>query len=40
MERITKFYPAFDKRSSIPGKNYGIHGVELRMILKGNKGAT
>ena len=40
MERIVEFTPAFDKRNSDPNKNYGIHGVDLRMILKGNKGAV
>ena len=40
MEKIIKFYPAFDKRNPDPHKNYGIHGVDLRMILKGNKGAV
>ena len=40
MEKLIKFYPALDKRSSNPSKNYGIHGVELRMILKGDKGAA
>lgn len=39
-ERIVTFQPAFDKRSKDPGKNYGIHGVELRMVLKGPLGAT
>ena len=28
------FYPAFDKRNPDPHKNYGIHGVDLRFILK------
>ena len=41
MSKFTKevvFYPAFDKRDPDPSKNYGIHGVELRFILKkGNK---
>jgi hypothetical protein len=32
--------PAFDKRSADPKKNYGIHGVEMRMVLKGPLGAT
>lgn len=32
--------PAFDKRSPNPRMNYGIHGVELRMVLIGTKGAT
>jgi hypothetical protein len=39
-ERIVQMSPAFDKRSSDPKKNYGIHGVDLRMILKGPLGAT
>lgn len=39
-EKIVKFSPAYDKRNSDPKKNYGIHGVELRFILKGKKGAT
>jgi hypothetical protein len=40
MEKIVEFIPAFDKRNSDPSKNYGIHGVDLRMILKGDKGAV
>lgn len=40
LERIVKFEPAFDKRSDDPKKNYGIHGVNLRMILKGEEGAV
>lgn len=40
LEQIVQFEPAWDKRSDDPKKNYGIHGVELRMVLKGNKGAT
>lgn len=40
MEKIVEFAPAFDKRNPDPSKNYGIHGVELRMILKGDKGAV
>lgn len=40
MERITKFLPAYDKRNPDPYKNYGIHGVELLMVLKGDKGAV
>lgn len=39
-ERIVHFAPAFDKRNPDPKKNYGIHGVELRMVLKGPLGAT
>lgn len=39
-ERIVTMSGAFDKRHSDPSKNYGIHGVELRMVLKGPIGAT
>lgn len=40
MEKIIQFYPAFDKRNPNPSKDYGIHGVDLRMILKGEKGVV
>lgn len=40
MERIVEFTPAFDKRDPDPSRNYGVHGVELRMVLKGDKGAV
>lgn len=40
LERITELSPAFDKRDSDPKKNYGIHGVNLRMIVKGEDGAV
>jgi hypothetical protein len=40
MEKIVEFSPAFDKRDPKPSKNYGIHGVDLRMILKGEKGVV
>ena len=39
-EKIVTFRPAFDKRNTNPKKNYGIHGVELRMVLRGPLGAT
>lgn len=39
-ERIVQMEPAYDKRSSDPKKNYGIHGVNLRMVLKGPLGAV
>ncbi len=39
-ERIVQLTPAFDRRHIDPSKNYGIHGVNLRMILKGEKGAV
>lgn len=38
-ERIIQFDPAYDKRHKNPSKNYGIHGVTLRFVLKGEKGA-
>jgi len=38
-ERIIEIHPAWDKRNQDPNKNYGIHGVELVMVLKGEKGA-
>jgi hypothetical protein len=31
--------PAFDRRDPDPSKNYGIHGVELKMVLRGDAGA-
>lgn len=39
MERITEITNAWDRRDSDPKKNYGIHGCNLRMILRGDKGA-
>ena len=39
MERIVEFYPAYDERNN-PKGNYGIHGVDLRRRLKGDKGAV
>ena len=39
-ERIVQFHPAFDKRHADPSKNYGIHGVQIRFVLKGPFGAT
>lgn len=38
-ERIIVLTPAFDKRHTDPKKNYGVHGVDLRMVLKGAFGA-
>jgi hypothetical protein len=35
IERIVTFSPAYDKRPK-----YGVHGVELRMVLKGTEGAV
>lgn len=34
------FYPAYDKRAPEPNKNYGIHGVDMRWYVKGDKGAV
>jgi len=39
LERLLEFDPAYDKRSSDPKINYGIHGVEMRWIVKGEEGA-
>jgi hypothetical protein len=39
-QEITEFLPAYDRRDSDPKKNYGIHGVTLRMVLKGPEGAV
>jgi len=38
--REVKFEPGFDKRSTDPGKNYGIHGVEIRFLLRGPDGVV
>lgn len=40
LERITLFRPAYDKRHKDPNKNYGIHGMDCVMVLKGKKGAV
>src|SRR5690554_1678397 len=40
LEQLVTFEPAWDKRDPNPAKNYGVHGVELRMVLKGEKGAV
>jgi hypothetical protein len=40
MERILQIDAAWDRRSTDPQKNFGIHGVEMRWILRGPKGAT
>lgn len=39
-QRIVQWSPAWDKRNDDPSKNYGIHGMELRFVLKGEQGAT
>lgn len=40
MEKIIKLLPAFDKRHKDPNKNYGVGGVKVMMILKGEEGAV
>lgn len=39
-ERRVEFRAAFDKRDPDPTKDYGIHGVEIRFLLIGPRGAT
>ena len=40
LEKIIEFNPGYDKRDPNPNKNYGIHGMQIRFLLKGEKGAT
>jgi hypothetical protein len=40
LERMIRFRPAFDRRSEEPGKNFGIHGVEMRASVVGPWGAV
>ena len=40
LRREVLFNPAFDKRDPNPSKNYGIHGVDMRMYLIGELGAV
>jgi len=40
LERTVTFRPAFDKRDPDPHQNYGIHGVAIRFVVRGPKGAT
>lgn len=37
---LIEWSPAWDKRDPDPKKDYGIHGMELRFVLIGSKGAT
>jgi hypothetical protein len=37
-ERFIRFYPAYDKRSDDPLKDYGIHCVDIAFFLKGPQG--
>jgi hypothetical protein len=38
--RRIEFRGAFDKRHTDPSKDYGVHGMDLRFVLIGPKGAT
>ena len=41
LKRIIQFIPAFDKTPRNPGEpNYGIHGVDIKFILKNKNGAV
>lgn len=39
-ERIVEVTGAFDRRDPDPSKNYGVHAMTLRFVLKGNEGAV
>lgn len=39
-EKTVTFQPAFDKRDPNSSNNYGIHGVSIRFVLRGKRGAT
>lgn len=38
--RSLTLVPAFDKTHPDPKKNYGVHGMDMRFVLKGPLGAT
>lgn len=40
LERKIIWRPAFDKRHVEPGKNYGVHGVEIEFQLLGEAGGV
>lgn len=40
LQRIVRFEKGFDKRSADPTKNYGVRGMHIRFLLKGEKGAV
>jgi len=40
LQRIVEFTAAYDKRNPDPTKNYGAHGVNMRLVLKGPRGAV
>jgi hypothetical protein len=37
-EKSVEITPAFDRRNDDTHKNYGIHGVDMKFLLKGPKG--
>lgn len=39
-KREITFDPAWDRRSDKPSENYGIHPVQIRFVLIGEKGAV
>ena len=39
-ERWIEFEPAYDRRDPAPKKNYGIHGVSVRFLLRGREGVV
>mgnify|MGYP001563461607 CR=1 FL=1 len=40
LQRLVFVEPAYDKRDDDPKKNYGIHGVSIRFVLKGAEGVV
>lgn len=40
LERSVEVGAAYDKRNPDPSKNYGIHGVSLRFLLRGPNGVV
>lgn len=38
LERIVRFEPGYDRRITPEGKNYGVHGMQIRFLLRGPKG--
>ena len=38
LERWIEFRPSYDKRHTIPSKNYGVHGVDMCWYLRGPEG--
>jgi hypothetical protein len=40
LQREIEFEPGYDKRNPDPDKNYGIHGMNMRFLLKGKLGTV